>query len=112
MRIFTYNKSKNIPAEIGDIDSLFYDLDKNPTINVIKTLYENHNHTQQQVAGEETNSIIIEEELKELDNQVTSQTLNTNSKKSQLPELVQEELNFDDMEIEDLPSMDTLTLRQ
>lgn len=36
------NKDKNIPFEMGDVDNLFYDLDKEVTISLLEKLYEDY----------------------------------------------------------------------
>jgi len=46
------NGEKNIPCELGDIDCLFYDLDKNLNLRLLEKLYEDYIiHTKQQERG-------------------------------------------------------------
>jgi hypothetical protein len=46
------NMDKNIPCQMGDIDSLFYDLDKNINLGLLEKLYEDYIlHTKQQEQG-------------------------------------------------------------
>jgi len=46
------NMDKNIPCQLGDIDSLFYDLDKNINLGLLEKLYEDYIvHTKQQEQG-------------------------------------------------------------
>jgi hypothetical protein len=40
--IIEENKNKNIPYEIGDIDSLFYSLDKEINVALLEKLYEDY----------------------------------------------------------------------
>ncbi len=43
---------KNIPCQMGDIDSLFYDLEKNINLGLLEKLYEDYIlHTKQQEQG-------------------------------------------------------------
>ena len=46
------NTDKNIPCQLGDIDCLFYDLDKNLNLGLLEKLYEDYIlHTKQQEQG-------------------------------------------------------------
>jgi len=65
------NMSRNIPYQIGDVDSLFYDLDKNIDLNLLHKLYEdfkayaNEQQNPEQPAAQHVNPI-MEEELPEI----------------------------------------------
>ena len=63
------NINKNIPYQIGDIDSLFYDLDKNIDFGLLDKLYEDYKAyaEQQQFEKQQTQDINpMEEELPEI----------------------------------------------
>lgn len=63
------NMNKNIPYQIGDIDSLFYDLDKNIDFGLLDKLYEDYKAyaEQQQFEKQQTQDINpMEEELPEI----------------------------------------------
>lgn len=121
-----YNKSKNIPAEIGDVDSLFYDIDKNVDFVLVDRLYENYKQQMKaQEENSESNKLKTEEEKKEeaLDdivmleeNELIIAASNKRGKTLEPPKLdmdiEDEELNFDDIDIEDLPTLDMLSLKK
>lgn len=66
------NMSKNIPFEMGDIDTLFYDLSKNIDMSLLEKLYEDYKsftkHQEPGLVGVQHNGIqgMEEEELPEL----------------------------------------------
>ena len=47
------NTDNNIPYEMGDVDYLFYDLDKNVNINILEKLYEDGQASKKQQDEEE-----------------------------------------------------------
>mgnify|MGYP000871615771 CR=1 FL=1 len=111
--IIKQNESKNIPTELGDVDSLFYDLDKDVSYQILQRLYENHkqyvetnnktNHTK-----EEEIKMEEEPETKNHDSEKESTTLVSKGKRLQMDL----ELEFDDIDGDDLPSMDNLALKR
>lgn len=57
------NLSKNIPYELGDVDCLFYDLDKNIRIDLLQKLYEDYQEFAQQQAKDNGSNFGMEEEI-------------------------------------------------
>jgi len=60
------NISKNIPYELGDVDCLFYDLDKNVRIDLLQKLYEDYQEFVQQQSKDNNVNFGMEEELPNL----------------------------------------------
>lgn len=107
------NTSKNIPFEMGDVDTLFYDLSKNIDMNLLEKLYEDYtSFTKQQepgLVGIQHNGIqgMEEEELPELNlhnnNNFNNQGNNGfNGFEAGIPD------DFQDIDLMELP---TLSLR-
>jgi len=59
------NLSKNIPYELGDVDCLFYDLEKNIRIDLLQKLFEDYQEFVQQ-QSKENSTFGMEEELPDL----------------------------------------------
>ena len=118
--VISRNKSKNIPTELGDIDSLFFDLDKNVNLTVLQNLYESHKQQMKKEAKNE--NVIQEEEEKEELCLEGEKMIKKQSTRIKIPEVeeagdvrgkgLESELNFDDAELDDIPDLDNLTLRK
>lgn len=125
-----HNKSKNVPEEIGDVDSLFYDLDKDVDIVLVEQLAEKFRQANQTQEVHTEVSMVVEEEEKtgkHSDNATeerhgrtsTWNTWNTDDHAESINQLLKGindagagEIIFDDLDIDDLPSLDTLTLKK